>query len=152
MWPRAFKKNIPTGQGLHFICSVLFLWITYAWKSSKNIFFVTYMGRGKLGVHHIFVNCWKRRWESPLVTQQNHCKPGWENNKCWEWVGEEESVEKSWKTWKLAKSKQMVLDIPFLERHTDWDMLMQNLENVWSCIFVLLKKLANFRNMSQHKS
>ena len=38
----------------------------------------------------------------------------------------------------------MFLDIPFLERHTDWETLTNKLEIFWSCLYVLSKTWANF--------
>ena len=38
----------------------------------------------------------------------------------------------------------MFLDIPFLERHGDWETLTNKLEIFWSCLYVLSKTLANF--------
>ena len=62
--------------------------------------------------------------------------------------------------WLEMWNQHMILDIPVLERHKDWDTLTQKLENVRSWLFVLSKTSANFmiltiysfRNMSKNKS
>ena len=50
------------------------------------------------------------------------------------------SFPQPWEIW----NQPMFLDIPFLERHTDWERLMQKLEICWWCLYVLSKTWANF--------